>query len=409
MVRPFVKGFTIDPGSTWMYEDAIWANRTPDGHISDVTIVDPTQCGDEASRQIIERDEFRQGKQKPWRIIEPDMARKLALSPGKRRAGFTASIPFGKHGRQSGRASIELTRIKSSASFSYEEVSLAIQDADAPLHQELAIAEWLSRKIHARRARSSHTGLTQGPDGSVTDKQGVVKELAEPDRAGYITVAAMMEIFNEEVTLFGNKEGIPLLYMNHLAERDPSTVNLVRELRDDVSAPHPMQIGLVIRHLGLHAQRVRYGVEPAGHHAMGLPMIANMTAPFRRTHAFVNAHNTVSYLRGKSFLFPTSDLIKVANTLNRGSKRKAKRLARAKLWTPQEAYKNKPEVLLAIWAMNVGLAQPHYSMRRTRIQGKLWYRCMCHFYGYSLGVVWSSPSGAKRLVAKAICEDLSIG
>ena len=237
--------FTIDPTGARDYDDAISAERRPDGrvrvwvHIADVAaFVAPGSLVDrEAQRRAT--SVYVPGGVEP--MLPPALSdEKCSLMPGEDRFAVTVELDF--DGARVTRAAFMRSLIRSDERLDYERVDRIFAGAEAaraPWAEPLAIARETARALAAERARRGGLEITSAEPDFELDRSGHVRRLRLGEQTeSHGLIEHLMIAANEQVAKLLDERSLPALYRVH-EQPDPARVERLITQLASLSVPTP--------------------------------------------------------------------------------------------------------------------------------------------------------------------------
>lgn len=402
MREPFL---AVDPGETIVHEDAFRVQKTRDGFVVEVAIVDTTSCGPELVTGVMEGIHRTTGS-KPFHIWPKwVVAERFSFLPQKKTDAVVIKAILSSDFRLMQKPEVLLARIDNVHIVDYQDVPGIIHDQSHPLSHQLSLAAYVAHGLMEVRRKKGATGLIRVSPNMVTNDEGLIRTIASNRVAAYSIVGEFTGQANAWAAEFCHSGGPSILYSHQPNGVDPRKINLAKRLATRSQMPNPMKIEQMRQFLGIGPRRIRYGLTPSHYYTMGVPIHARFTAPVRRTIAFVNSHNWISFIKGEESTFSEDDLDRIEKALNAQTLRKERLSAtNGKPWVPHGREKTNPVVRLSSWAARVGLIQPRYTTKP--IDGL--YRCVGTFHSLEATRARTNHVDAKIAVAIKLCKRVSI-
>ena len=294
--------FTIDPPTAKDFDDAISAERLPDGatriwvHIADVAAhVRPGSLVDrEAQRRATST--YVPGAVEPM-LPEALSNRACSLVPGQDRLAVTVEMDF--DGTEVVRAAFHRSLIRSDERLDYPRVDriFAGQEApSAPWAEPLAVARGVASALEAKRRRAGALAVeTVEPEFAFGRDGHVLRVEREEQTESHRLIEHLMIAANEAVAALLEDRGLPALYRVH--ERPDGA--RVERLADQLAAldvpvpplPEAMTPQQAADAVGAMSRAVDEHVRRAGHGRAGLTTLVLRTlkqayySPVNRGHA----------------------------------------------------------------------------------------------------------------------------
>jgi ribonuclease R len=311
--------FTIDPAGARDFDDAISAERLPDGrvrvwvHIADVAAYVP-----EGSLVDLEAKRRATSVYVPG-AVEPMLPEALSndacsLVPGVERAAVTVELEL--HGATVAKTAFYRSLIRSDERLSYERVDQIFagrERAAAPWGEPLQAAREVASALERAR-REGHSGalsLDSSEPEFVFDRDGHVSEvLMRVQTESHRLIEHLMIAANEAVARLLSERGTPCLYRVHHRPQPERVKRLVEQLASlDVPTPplpknmSPSQaaelMGEISRRVETHVrgatgraaltslilrtlQQAAYSSKNSGHAGLGTAYYCHFTSPIRR-------------------------------------------------------------------------------------------------------------------------------
>jgi ribonuclease R len=286
--RTPVLGLTVDAWGARDFDDAIWAERLPDGSItvtvsiSDVACLVPKESGDDvgaASRGMNLYDGNRAA------IFGDHIGARLAsLAPRVSRPVVVHRFVLSPEGRE---VSGEVFRgtLKSLAALNYTNFDDILATPDARLHPMSVAATEAARMLWTRRV--SRVGMPEWD--SAFDRRGRVRENVAFGMIGQTVVTEFMAAANYLATRIVNAAGAPMIFRNQ--------------------GPRPGGPG------------GRYEVVSHGNMALGLPHYGQFSSPIRRYPDLVNQRIQCAVIDGDEPPYSLAENSRICAEANRAAQR----------------------------------------------------------------------------------------
>lgn len=237
--------FTIDPTSARDYDDAISAERLPDGlariwvHIADVAAY--VQPG-----SLVDGEAHRRGTSVyvPG-AVEPMLPQALSneqcsLVPGEDRLAVTVELDF--DGVRVVRAAFMRSIISSDQRLDYDRVDRIFagnESAQAPWAEPLEVARATARDLAAERARRGGLAITSAEPQFELDKAGNVRRVTlSAQTEAHELIEHLMIAANEQVAKLLDERNAPTLYRVH-EQPDPERVERLVAQLASLGVPTP--------------------------------------------------------------------------------------------------------------------------------------------------------------------------
>jgi ribonuclease R len=237
--------FTIDPSSARDFDDAISAERTPEGtvrvhvHIADVAaFVAPGSLLDREARRRA-TSVYVPGAVEP--MLPPALSNeKCSLVPGEDRQAVSVELELA--GARVVRASFARTLIRSDERLDYERVDRIFsggEDAAEPWAGALAAAREAAAALGAERMRRGGLELEGSEPEFTFDRAGRVSSMRVPEQTeSHRLIEHLMIAANEQVAKLLAERGEPTLYRVH-EEPDPQRVERLVAALASLGVPTP--------------------------------------------------------------------------------------------------------------------------------------------------------------------------
>jgi ribonuclease R len=311
--------FTIDPTTAKDFDDAISAERQPDGHVRIwVHIADVSAYVRPGS--AVDREAFARGTSVyvPG-AVEPMLPETLSngacsLVPDEDRLAVTVQLDYG--GADVVKVSFHRTIIRSNARLTYEDVDAVFageREAQEPWATPLALARDVAALLQERREGQGAALAIETTEPEFRfDRRGHVSSVAGSIQTeSHRLIEHLMIAANEQVAKTLSEHEIPALYRVHERPEPESAERLVGQLASlgVPTPPVPEQltstqagevVGACSRAVDEHVRRVghgraalttlvlrslkqaRYDADSLGHAGLGLTHYCHFTSPIRR-------------------------------------------------------------------------------------------------------------------------------
>jgi ribonuclease R len=240
-----VPTFTIDPATAKDFDDAISAERLPDGgarvwvHIADVSaFVAP---GSAIDREAHKRGTsvYVPGAVEPM-LPEPLSNDACSLRPGEDRLAVTVEMDFA--GEKVTRVAFHRTLIRSDARLDYDRVDRVFagrERAEEPWAEPLAVAREVAAALGAARERQGALAVESSEPEFAFDRRGhVTRAVASEPTESHRLIEHLMIAANEQVATLLEQRKVPALYRVH--ERpEPSRVEHLAAQLASLEVPTP--------------------------------------------------------------------------------------------------------------------------------------------------------------------------
>jgi ribonuclease R len=237
--------FTIDPTGARDYDDAISAERLPDGrarihvHIADVAAFVPagSLLDSEARRRAT--SVYVPGGVEP--MLPPALSNeKCSLVPGEDRYAVTAELEF--DGQRVVRAAFMRSLIRSDERLDYARVDAIFAGAEQPVGpwaEPLAVAREVARELAAERARRGGLEISSAEPDFELDRSGHVRRLTLGQQTeSHALIEHLMIAANEQVAKLLEERALPALFRVH-EQPDPERVERLIDQLASLSVPTP--------------------------------------------------------------------------------------------------------------------------------------------------------------------------
>ena len=308
---------TIDPPDARDHDDAVWAERTPDGFRVVVAIADVShyvRAGSALDRAALGRATSIYMPDRVIPMLPHELSSNLAsLVPDEDRLTLAVEAHVGPQGAIRKYRFLEGV-MRSRARLSYEGVARALHFSESapPQHEAEARRELLqvlwevSQTLRQRRVRRGsidfdlpEAKIVLGEDGEPTD---IVRSRRDPGvRRAYAMIEDLMLLANEVVAEDLARRAIPAIYRVH-GRPDTERVAQFAELAsslgyalDEDAAEHPKKLAAFLKRIDGtdHAQalsflllrsmqQATYDVNNIGHFALAARHYLHFTSPIRR-------------------------------------------------------------------------------------------------------------------------------
>jgi ribonuclease R len=310
--------FTIDPATARDFDDAISAQRLPDGgtrvwvHIADVSAY--VRPGSLVDREAARRGTsvYVPGRVEPM-LPEPLSNEACSLVPLEKRATVTVELDYS--GTDVAKVRFYRSTIRSDARLDYEQVDRVFageEPAVEPWAAPLEAARALAAALHERRMAQDALELETSEPEFRFDVGGHVAESRPSQQTeSHRLVEHLMIAANEQVAKLTAERGVPSLYRVHEKPDGESALRLVAQLASLGVATPPVRehmtpseaaevIAACSRSVTQHVARTghgrdaltflvlrslkqaSYGPKPLGHAGLGLEHYTHFTSPIRR-------------------------------------------------------------------------------------------------------------------------------
>ncbi|KKT22063.1 MAG: exoribonuclease R, partial [Parcubacteria group bacterium GW2011_GWB1_43_8b] len=114
------------------------------------------------------------------------------------------------------------------------------------------------------------------------------------ETGGHVMVREAMIMTGASVARFADHHGLSIPHRNHLPPVSDTKVDLAELFRENGEI-NPRKVELIRLLLGLDTPRATFGLQPKGHHGLGLDTYTQPTSPLRRyvdmvVHRIIKAH-----------------------------------------------------------------------------------------------------------------------
>jgi len=336
--------FTIDPATARDFDDAISAERLPDGgtriwvHIADVSAY--VRPGSLVDREAARRGTsvYVPGRVEPM-LPEPLSNEACSLVPHQRRAAVTVELDYA--GTDVAKVRFYRSTIRSDERLDYEQVDRVFageEPALEPWAAALEAARAVAAALHERRMRQDALELETSEPEFAFDRGGHVAESRPSEQTeSHRLIEHLMIAANEQVAKLTAERGVPSLYRVHEKPDGESALRLVAQLASLGVATPPVRehvtpseaaevIAACSRSVAQHAARTghgrdaltflilrslkqaRYGPKSLGHAGLGLAHYTHFTSPIRRYPDLIAHRALLSAVGGGEEAPRSSDL-----------------------------------------------------------------------------------------------------
>jgi ribonuclease R len=310
--------FAIDAAHSRDLDDAVAVDRTPDGWTVTVAIADVASSVPQGGEVDARAREVLFSRYAADRVRRPMLPihlseDALSLSAWRRQPAVVATIPVAED-MTVGEPKVRQDAVRVRRA-SHEEAWVAIDTPSHPLHAPLQEAWGLASRLLDGRRRRGALAVYDARRGFMTDEEGRLVPLANPDaHKAYILVQELMILANTALSATFARNGVPMLYRNHRASAVTSREALLSDLvQAGESADY---YAYVQERMGLLMERARHGASVEGHYGLNLPVYGWFTSPLRRYADLVNQRLLLAALKGEALPYGPDELADIAAAIN---------------------------------------------------------------------------------------------